>query len=54
MLVCPQCQADRMDWAEELDHCAECGSTRLSAMLGEIVCRQCGATRNAEAETTGA
>src|SRR6185436_19401383 len=53
VLVCPQCQTDRVGWAEELDRCTECGSTRLSAMLGEIVCRQCGATRT-NAETTGA
>jgi transcription initiation factor TFIIIB Brf1 subunit/transcription initiation factor TFIIB len=27
---------------DPLDRCDRCGSTRLSAMLGEIVCRQCG------------
>jgi rubredoxin len=57
VLVCPQCQVDRADWAGELDRCDECGSTRLSAMIGEIVCRQCGATRRNESErseTTGA
>jgi hypothetical protein len=57
VLVCPQCQEERAQWAEELDRCAECGSTRLSAMIGEIVCRQCGATRRNDAqrsETTGA
>jgi transcription initiation factor TFIIIB Brf1 subunit/transcription initiation factor TFIIB len=25
-----------------LERCERCGSTRLSAMLGEVVCRQCG------------
>ncbi|MFL5738158.1 MAG: hypothetical protein ACJ76P_12600 [Actinomycetota bacterium] len=54
VLVCPQCQAERADWAKELDGCSACGSTRLSAMLGEIVCRQCGATTTKETETTGA
>src|SRR6266496_1931896 len=42
VLVCPQCQADRTDWTERLDRCERCGSTRLSVMLGEVVCRQCG------------
>jgi transcription initiation factor TFIIIB Brf1 subunit/transcription initiation factor TFIIB len=27
---------------EMLDRCERCGSTRLSVMLGEVVCRQCG------------
>ena len=27
-----------------LDRCPACDSTRLSAMLGEVVCRQCGHT----------
>lgn len=42
VLVCPQCQADRPDWTENLDRCERCESTRLSVMLGEVVCRQCG------------
>jgi hypothetical protein len=42
VLVCPRCQADRADWTERLDRCERCGSTRLSGMLGEVVCRQCG------------
>jgi hypothetical protein len=57
VLVCPQCQEERDGWASTLDRCAECGSTRLSAMIGEIVCRQCGATRRNDverSETTGA
>src|SRR5204862_8368253 len=53
VLVCPRCQAGRVGWAEELDGCVECGCTRRAAMLGEIVCRQCGSTRT-NAETTGA
>jgi rubredoxin len=42
VLVCPKCQADRDDWQERLERCARCGSTRLSLMLDEVVCRQCG------------
>ena len=42
VLVCPECQAERPNWADALDRCEECGSTRLSAMLGEVICRQCG------------
>jgi hypothetical protein len=43
VLVCPSCQS-RPDWADTLDRCESCGSTRLSAMLGEVVCRACGHT----------
>ena len=42
MLVCPTCQAERPGWSEGLDRCARCGSTRLSVMLDEVICRQCG------------
>ncbi len=42
MLVCPQCQIDRPNWMESLERCERCRSTRLSVMLGEVVCRQCG------------
>lgn len=42
VLVCPACQQDRPDWADELDHCPRCGATRLSVMLGEVICRGCG------------
>ena len=42
VLICPQCQADRPDWNQALDRCQQCGATRLSAMLGEVVCRGCG------------
>jgi hypothetical protein len=44
VLICPECQRDRPGWADTLDTCAACGSTRLSAMLGEVVCRACGVT----------
>ena len=42
ILVCPVCQRDRPAWAEVLDHCEACGGTRLSVMLGRVVCRACG------------
>ena len=42
VLICPVCQAERPDWTAALDRCARCGSTRLSVMLEEVVCRQCG------------
>ncbi len=42
VLVCPECQAERPDWAANLDRCEQCGSTRLSVILGEVTCRQCG------------
>jgi rubredoxin len=42
VLVCPVCQVERSDWMGRLDRCARCDSTRLSLMLGSVVCRQCG------------
>jgi len=42
VLICPRCQSDRTDWSSSLDRCQECGAIRLSAMLGEVVCRACG------------
>jgi hypothetical protein len=45
VLVCPRCQEERPDWAVQLDRCESCGATRLSAVLGEIVCRACGHVR---------
>ena len=45
VLVCPACQTEHEDWASRLDRCEACGSTRLSAMLGQVVCRACGHSR---------
>jgi hypothetical protein len=45
VLVCPNCQEERPDWAIVLDRCEACGATRLSAMLGQVVCRACGHVR---------
>jgi hypothetical protein len=42
VLVCPACQDDHPSWSSRVDRCARCGGTRLSAMLGEVVCRACG------------
>jgi hypothetical protein len=50
VLVCPVCQQDRPDWDAGLDRCAKCGSTRLSAMLGEVVCRACGTVQADETD----
>ena len=57
VLVCPPCQEERADWAVQLDRCEACGATRLSVMLGEVVCRACGHMRSATVEhawTSGA
>lgn len=43
ILVCPQCQTEDPGWTESLDRCPECGATRLSVMLGSVVCRECNA-----------
>jgi hypothetical protein len=42
VLVCPDCQVD--GWTDRLDRCAGCGSTMLVAKLGEVQCRECGAS----------
>jgi hypothetical protein len=49
VLICPDCQRDRPDWADGLDRCEACGATRLSGMLGQIVCRACSHTQTARA-----
>lgn len=43
VLLCPECQAADPAWPSRSDRCAACGSTRLSMMLGSVVCRACGA-----------
>jgi hypothetical protein len=48
VLICPSCQREP-SWADGLDRCARCGGTRLTAMLGEVVCRACGHTARAGA-----
>lgn len=49
-LVCPRCQEERANWAEALDRCERCEGTRLSAMLGQVVCRACGHLNVVEVE----
>ncbi len=49
VLICPVCQGERAGWADGLDRCGSCGETRLSVMLGEVVCRACGHTQPANA-----
>ncbi|MGH3243795.1 MAG: hypothetical protein ACRDNL_25675 [Spirillospora sp.] len=46
VLICPGCQSV-LDWADDLDRCAECGSAALVCRLGEVECRDCGHTRDA-------
>ena len=43
ILICPDCQALDPEWPQALDRCPQCGSTRLSVVMGSAVCRQCGA-----------
>jgi Zn finger protein HypA/HybF involved in hydrogenase expression len=43
VLICPVCQQEDGSWADLLDRCPSCGSTRLKMMLGSRVCRACGA-----------
>ena len=43
VLVCPGCQAAG-DWTADLDKCRRCGSVHLVRRLGEVECRDCGAT----------
>ena len=43
ILVCPDCQERDRAWTELLQHCPRCGGTRLSIVLGSLVCRECGA-----------
>jgi predicted amidophosphoribosyltransferase len=50
VLVCPRCQEERPDWAVQLDRCESCGATRLSVVLGEVVCRECGFVRGTSVE----
>ncbi|MGQ0669752.1 MAG: hypothetical protein ACT4PO_08795 [Actinomycetota bacterium] len=51
-LICPTCQEERANWAAALDRCERCGATRLSAMLGQVVCRACGHVDAVEIEPT--
>lgn len=41
ILICPQCQEKNPEWVAELEVCPRCGSTRLSIVMGSVLCRQC-------------
>jgi ribosomal protein S27E len=49
ILLCPDCQREDPTWVESVSKCPKCGSIRLSMMLGDVVCRECGTTFAAEA-----
>jgi predicted amidophosphoribosyltransferase len=46
VLICPECQLSTPTWESELDSCPRCGSTRLSVVLGTVVCRSCNYQRD--------
>ena len=50
ILICPGCQ-DTADWTAELDRCSRCSSVHLVKRLGEVECRDCGATVAPEGAT---
>ena len=41
ILICPECQRENPDWVDALDRCPRCGSTRLSMVMGSLMCRGC-------------
>jgi hypothetical protein len=41
VLICPECQSGDPHWPESLDRCPRCGGTRLSIVMGSMVCRSC-------------
>ena len=41
ILICPACQTSDPEWPRSLDACPRCGGTRLSVVMGSIVCRSC-------------
>src|SRR5947209_17254781 len=51
VLICPACQEADPSWVERVDRCERCCGTRLTAMLGEVVCRACGHLRLASTDT---
>ncbi len=42
ILVCPDCQAANPSWTGDLDGCPVCKGTRLSKVMGSLLCRDCG------------
>ena len=43
ILICPECQSIDPEWPKSLDACPNCGGTRLSVVMGSMVCRSCNA-----------
>ena len=41
ILICPECQSSDPAWTEQLDRCPRCESTRVSLVMGSLVCRAC-------------
>jgi hypothetical protein len=42
VLVCADCQEEG-EWTGEVDRCGVCGSVKLLRVLGETLCKGCGA-----------
>lgn len=42
VLLCPECQQEDPDWKLLGDRCPYCNSSRLSKVMGSVVCRGCG------------
>jgi hypothetical protein len=41
ILLCPDCQKSDPQWKSRLQRCPKCSSTRLSVVLGSVICREC-------------
>jgi hypothetical protein len=52
VLICPVCQRGH-DWSADLERCTTCGSTMLTRILGETLCRGCGATGDTASASAG-
>ena len=50
ILVCPVCQTEHPGWTDELTGCPRCGNTRLSIVMGSVLCRACGSDWPARAD----
>lgn len=52
VLVCPVCQREHPQWADDAERCPNCGSVKLLIQLGLHVCRACGHQWSDEEEWT--
>ena len=41
ILVCPVCQEEDPAWQSAFDTCPQCGSSRLSIVMGSVLCKEC-------------